>query len=204
MKQVLTGIIPVIIYILHTANLKALEEDSRIIDCPSRFVKIEGSTNLNAFELVYSFEDEPVEFSVSSGNSSGKYKKLVIPVEKFRGESKAMERDFHELVKYDKHPEIIIEFNGFSNIENEPDNITTNVRITMAGTSHSYTVPVELKETDSGNICLNGKKSIQISDFKLDPPVKYFGIIRVEDQINIDFSIDLSSERPVSLLLLSK
>ncbi len=33
-----------------------------------------------------------------------------------------------------------------------------------------------------------------ISDFQLDPPVKFFGLIEVEDHIGIDFSVNLKAD----------
>ncbi len=164
------------------------------------FIRIEGNTNLNTFELMYSFRDESVVLHSSSGSTPADLQKIKIPVRDFRGDSKAMERDFHQLVKSEQHPAIVIDFKGFRELNSREGNYMAMVNITMAGITRSYSIPVRIHSHREGSLCLQGKKAIRITDFNLQPPEKFFGLVEVRDYIHIDFSFNFIPDKPRNFL----
>lgn len=175
------------------------EAYNKNVSC-SGYIKILGSTNLNSFELEYSFGDNPVFFAVSDEGSPVRSSILNIPVEEFRGQSPVMERDFYALVKSERYPEIIIRFHGIRDSSLEAGKNIVKVGITMAGITHEYDILCAVRTKRTGDICLTGKKSIKITDFRLDPPVKFFGIVKMGEYIDVDFSVNFMTERQTNLL----
>lgn len=164
------------------------------------FIRIEGNTNLNTFELIYSFSKEPVVLHSSSGSTPNALRKIRIPVQDFRGDSKAMEKDFHQLVKSEQYPAIVIDFKRFRKLNSGESHYLAMVNITMAGITRSYGIPVRVHSHREGSLCLQGQKAVRITDFNLQPPEKFFGLVEVRDYIHIDFSFNFMPDKPKNFL----
>lgn len=46
-------------------------------------------------------------------------------------------------------------------------------------------------ECKYGNKIIHGEKTVKLTDFKLDPPVKSFGLIKVKNELNINFEFKI-------------
>jgi hypothetical protein len=66
----------------------------------------------------------------------------------------------------------------------------TKLNITISGVSKVYELPVEVDNTQKA-VMVCGKLPIDINDFKLSPPKKLLGIIKVSNKIEIDFNLEV-------------
>ena len=57
----------------------------------------------------------------------------------------------------------------------------------MAGTSKEIEVTVNIQETDTGGLVLQGSKALKMSDFGITPPSALFGQIQTDDAITVHF-----------------
>ena len=62
-----------------------------------------------------------------------------------------------------------------------------NTTITIAAVSNSYIVPCKLDSCENSGYVLRGKLNVKLTDFGIDPPHKFFGIVKVNDDILIDY-----------------
>jgi len=154
-------------------------------------ILISGRTNVNQFELNYAASQSGTDpsgfkFSVRNDSLSGSF---LIPVASFTSRPEKVRDDFLILTNAARNPYITIKL-----IQGVPLPVSQHyadlpVSIKMAGTSKDYHINCLLKRIDHEHLLLEGNQTVRLSDYGIDPPVKMVGLIRVEDELNINFSI---------------
>lgn len=152
-------------------------------------IVILGSTNINQFQLVYSEQS----FSNFDINDTSRASRLTvsIPAIKFKAESKLMYRDFLQLINAKEHPLINISLGEkfSSSLFSDSLKAKHSVKITINGVMNSYNCISELSRSYYNEWQLSGKLKVKLSDFGIDPPVKFFGVVKVKDEVFITFRI---------------
>ena len=156
---------------------------------PASHLMITGDTNINDFTCNFdtAFLKGPqlISYMETSENIKFSNAVLVLNTRGFDCGSRAINKDFHELIKSDKYPEILLEI---KDIKLHPNtNGFARVKITIAGQERFYEVPVGIRNTEIAEF--KGKLELDIYDFNLEPPKKLFGIIKVKDDIEIYFDL---------------
>lgn len=156
---------------------------------------IQGKSNVVDFKL-----DQPGEkfiqkqMYITASRRDGKLylseKKLEIPVKKFMSSNKMALRDFHKLVKSDEYPVMHIELDHIR-LSDEPldDTVDALIDVTITGVTRRYTFPVKAEKNGS-NFTFDIKKSINIRDFNLTPPVHMMGMLKVDEWITINLFME--------------
>jgi hypothetical protein len=90
-------------------------------------------------------------------------------------------------MKEERHPRIYVAF-SIEQIENAIKKISScpDLLITIAGITRKYSVECAVQEC-SGYYYLKGKEVIKLSDFKLKPPSRLLGMVKVNNEIDVDF-----------------
>lgn len=158
---------------------------------PSSELSITGDTNINTFECdfntSYTQEAQNIFFSKDQTEIFFTGALLKLNTEGFDCGSKPINKDFHALIQSDEYPEILLEVNRVK-IKSESKGVA-NVCITIAGHQKFYDVPVIIRNGTVINF--EGKLSLNINDFNLEPPKKLFGMIQVKDDIQINFDLKI-------------
>jgi len=165
-------------------------------------IQITGYTNVNTFELVYrSLEKDEASsnFNLKLNNDklSGLFK---IPITSFRSKPEKVLDDFLVLADAAHYPYITIELLNEVGMETGCDHTVLPVTIRMAGCKNQYDIPVILKKTEGNQILLEGSQVIKLTDYGIDPPVKMIGLVRVENDLKINFSIIFTLNSPIAPL----
>ena len=169
----------------------------------SSLITISGTTNINAFEClwtgsivqgslvtsIYPFEDQ-IKFENAL---------LLIGIKRFNCNNRIMSSDMHKAMGADKHPYIEIELLKVENINNEQissnsGKLKVDVVITINGVQQKTSLNINWSSVSNIHYVLNGSKSLKMSNFDIDPPSRAFGMIRVYDMINIEFSLILQTQ----------
>jgi len=76
------------------------------------------------------------------------------------------------------------------------------VSITVAGVSNQFDLNCKIDKVDNENQILNGTTRIKLTDFEIVPPVKLLGLVRVKNEIiiNFKFCIKSNTSRPSDML----
>lgn len=163
--------------------------DRTIKILPESRLTITGDTNIKDFTCVFdtSCLDEQEEVRYTRSGSSLKFENTILRLESsgFDCGNKAINKDFHQLIKSSQYPEILLELKEV-NIQ-RPDLALATVLISIAGKEKEYQLPVELSEPNAQAI--KGALDLDIKDFDLSPPKKLFGLIVVKDDIKINFDL---------------
>jgi len=167
-------------------------------ELPDRYlfdqVMITGSTNMNEFHLDYRESD----FSGIPSCVQGKDDtfRFLIPAGRIKAESKMMRTDFLEMIHADKYPDIVITL-GENIVGDLRGSSILNHRIglTLNGVTNNYQVKSVKEEGPSGQWLLSGAVKIRLSNFKIDPPKKFLGLVKVNDEVLINFKILFAANR---------
>jgi hypothetical protein len=164
-------------------------QERKVTVLPSSQLSIDGDTNINKFECIFDTqflkEAQKVHYSRKDSIMNFTGAVLVLNTLGFDCGNKGINQDFHDLIKSDQYPEILLEINKVK-LRTKEFGVAT-ICITMAGKQKFYDVPINIKD---GKIAqFQGKLELNIKDFDLEPPKKLFGIIVVKDEIEIGFDL---------------
>jgi YceI-like domain. len=145
--------------------------------------------NLN--QQCLSIAKEP-ETGYMTGVSASRIK---IPVEEFKCTNKFAYKDFLTLLKAEKHPYLEIEIPASPGIKyiTVDSLILKGVTVTVAGVSNHYDINCKIVKGNNENQILDGSTRIKLTDLDIAPPVKLFGLVKVKNEITINFEFCLKS-----------
>ncbi|UJH90837.1 YceI family protein [Antarcticibacterium sp. 1MA-6-2] len=157
---------------------------------PDSHLKITGDTNISKFKCDFNTarleRTSSVEYKVHENHIKFSNATLKLENEGFDCGNKAINKDFHSLLKTDKYPQISLELTEIHLYKEKSGK--AYVTITIAGNKKDYTLPVEIsKKASAANYA--GTLKLDIRDFDLEPPKKMFGLIVIKDEIEIDFNL---------------
>lgn len=177
-----------------TGSAQPSVETREIEIMPGSSLSISGNTNINEFECDFDtlcFEDQTITVNFSSKGDVLDFRNSVLPLRNnnFNCGNKRINRDFKDLLKTEEHPEILLKI---KKIDLRKDKAHATLNFTIAGIDKDYTFPVEV--TGDETMCFNGKLALNITDFNLEAPSKVFGLIVIEEVININFNLNVQSQ----------
>lgn len=158
------------------------------------YISIRGSSNINEFELI---NPHPAINENKSGvENKSRYLNIRISVDEFTSTNERMVHDFRKMVQESKYPVIKISIENRDLADFEETNGLTNfgIIITIAGKSQEYTVPCEVFSTLNSGHMLSGNFSVKLTDFGIEPPEKLLGLIKVNNEVCINFLFNFDSE----------
>jgi len=167
------------------------------------FIVITGKTNVNTFEFhqkitFLSFDESPI----------GKaFVRIAIPVNKFETQNQTMYNDFEELLKANEFPFIYIDLlrTDFMSLkEGKTSEQSIGVYITITGTTKRYSIVSSITSYSQSCFMLVGQRNIRLPDFKIDPPEKFFGMVKVGESIMIKFNLSFCLNTGSEKLTVSK
>lgn len=173
------------------------------VDLVSSIFVIRGTTNVNKFacEINQTYENEQmVVRSVRTGRvvEFGGLK-LCYPVNGFQCAIKAMSRDLQQTLKGDEYPCLFMEINkiiideGNDAIENLK--VESEVTITLAGTTVKMIIAEgQVVNHSENSLTLFGNKVLKMTDFGIEPPTKFLGLVQVTNDLDVTFEIKLNTQ----------
>lgn len=165
--------------------------EKKVTVLPASKLSITGDTNINKFECnfdtAYLKEAQKVYYSRKDSIMSFTGAILVLNTQGFDCGNKGINQDFHDLIKSDEYPEILLEISKVK-LRTKSFGVAT-ICITMAGKQRYYEVPINISNGEIAKF--QGELELNIKDFDLEPPKKLFGIIVVKDEIEIAFDLQV-------------
>ncbi len=160
---------------------------------PESTLKIHGKTNVNSFTCSQTYIKEGdglMDIRISADGESMEFidTEVSIPVKEFDCGHKIMTRDFQEILQADKNPYLRVKLNS---IQPDGRGYLANVSIRLAGVSHNYYIPVTIRRGE-GVMTGEGQREVKFSEYNLEPPVKFLGMVRVKEELNISFNIRIT------------
>lgn len=163
-------------------------------------LSIEGHTNVNRFSCSVNEYTEPDTITclntLSPNDPQGIPLRgiLRIQIEDFDCHNRVMTGEFKKTLKYKQYPQLKV---CFINLEKMPfagnntGTIKGNVDIELAGVIRRFEIDYAFCRTDASELKLIGTRCFRFTDFQMEPPRKMGGIIRVNDELNVQFILYL-------------
>ncbi len=159
----------------------------------SSFVLVKGKTNVNSFQCRINtpIPDSTlvVQYWMRQGAVGFKKSIIKIPVSIFDCGNKWITKDFVKMLTHQGDDHVLIELKEI-NFKNK-ENITANFKIVMAGVSNAYTMDITIDNTPK-DFTIEGEKEMKLTDFKLDPPAKMAGVVKVKNEVDVSFSLQFN------------
>lgn len=168
----------------------AQEFQEKTIDIlPTTRLSIDGEANVKNFTCVFKSEfltrKKNISYSIDGKTIRFKHAILDLRNEGFNCGHKAIDKDFHLLLKTKQYPKITLKLLEVRIKEDNRGDVT--VRIEIAGVSGDYSFPVQFRPSPIDRFV--GKLKLNIRDFNLEPPKKLMGLIVIKEEIEITFDL---------------
>lgn len=168
-----------------------LEKNSNLV--------INGKTNVNKFQCAYEgalpYDTMAVEVNGADNKFFIDNAQASVQVKRFDCGAGGITNDFRDLLKADQHPLLKINILSFTmkpsdESDHQWDQGKAEVEFTIAGESVVYPVNFDILDQDHDQFYV-GTLTIDITDFSLQPPSKFLGLLVVNKEVEIDFKINL-------------
>lgn len=115
---------------------------------------------------------------------------VEIPVTSLKGEKKGMEKDAYKAMKAETYPLVSFTLTTPVKLESSIDNsynILAQGNLSIAGVTKPIELQFSLTRTTNG-VDLEGEKSLDMTDFGIEPPKAFLGILKTGKEVTIRFT----------------
>ncbi|MEP6595978.1 MAG: hypothetical protein ABJA71_08520 [Ginsengibacter sp.] len=172
-----------------SANVKWVVEKNSTL-------RVEGRSNVNRFTCninEYAEKDTIICFNQPS-RSISLTGEIHMDIFSFNCHSSSITKNLRKTLKAREYPKMTIRFlslQGMPALKNKTELIKGWVEVDLAGIVKRFELNYSFSRALSGYIQLNGGRSFRFSDFKLSPPQKLGGLIKVKDDFDVNFQLIL-------------
>ncbi|MEQ8809116.1 MAG: hypothetical protein RIE59_08635 [Imperialibacter sp.] len=162
---------------------------------PSSTLIINGASNVNQFTCGMSSYQYADTLELSERTASYiKFSpnKLSLPVVDFDCAHKMITSDFQETLQSDIYPEIGVSFLSLKAISSTMPGVTSYdavMLIELSGRKREVSIHFDFWEKSYSLYNLVGSKTLRFTDFEMVPPSKMMGLVKVADELTIDFNL---------------
>jgi hypothetical protein len=160
-------------------------------------LSVKGTTNVNTFSCFipnYSHNDT---IAVYQHKSSIKLKgEMKLNVNTFDCHNAMMTAQLRKTLKGAQFPNIYIRFislRQFPALKSNTEIVKGIVEIELANVTKSYEINYQFSSDQQDIIHLTGKHQVNFSHFNITPPTKLGGMIKTNDQLEIEFRLHLKA-----------
>ena len=159
-------------------------------------LRVQGKTNINTFICNNNeYAKKDTISCISDPSKSLSFTgEIQLDILSFNCHSKMITKDFRKTLKYDEYPIITIKFISLQYmplLQNEIKLINGLVEVQLASVVKRFELSYSFLQSGSTYLQLNGAHSFRFSDFKLTPPRKFGGLIRIKDDFDVNFQLIL-------------
>ena len=158
-------------------------------------LRIAGSSNVNKFTCAIPGYNAPDTLVCTDNSGSVRMKgSLEIDVLSFDCGNKMITKDLRKTLKHETYPRLYVRF---VTLETMPALATGQqqtkgwVEVELAGVRKTFQLSYTMDKAANGSLILNGSRIFCFSDFRLAPPKKLAGIIKIRDEFAVDFALQL-------------
>jgi hypothetical protein len=164
-------------------------------------LSVNGTTNINSFQCDINNYNLPDTLTLLRAMPKGQLLpmngKLNLEIEAFDCHNRMMTADLRKTLKAKLFPILAVKFvsiNSFPDFKN-PTKITGIVDISLSGVNKRFEINYLFTGDEKQDVHLKGNQKIHFSDFNLTPPSKLGGVIKANDELLVEFRLNL---KPIS------
>ncbi|HET8828036.1 MAG TPA: YceI family protein [Pelobium sp.] len=160
-------------------------------------LKVAGSTNINKFNCAITNYYKPDTLTIYKASNTSAIRitgKMDLDVNNFDCHNPVMTADLRKTLKGKIYPHLTINFlslNRYPDFKQKSGEIRGRVNIELAGVNKQFDVDYRFFTNGANALTLVGKRKINFSDFKIIPPRKLGGMIETNNELDIEFNLQL-------------
>lgn len=194
---------PLICILISASDYKEQEsfKTLRVVVGEESYLTILGKTNINKFSCSYYGElsQDTLQIQIAQLSEGVKIDdvQLQLNIDQFDCGNKAMNKDFQDLLNHAEYPSISIDLlkvlppNSVNKDYNPNVFGLARAKFHISGYSSSYLIPIYKKKQNQDTFFV-GQHHLDITDFNLTPPTKFLGMIKVEEDVTIEFGLNIT------------
>jgi hypothetical protein len=161
------------------------------------FIDIVVESNVNRMLFSYQLSKSSLiinDYNMPVGEEDTSAIIIIVPVRDFQCGNPFGYKDFITLLKANQHPFMKIEIprrTFFQQRGNAPL-IINGVSLSVAGVSRNYDILCNVEQTGDKNQLIIGTTIIRLTDMKIEPPVKSMGLVKIRNEIIVNFGFRLN------------
>lgn len=153
---------------------------------------IDGSSNINKFTCDIHEYVNPDTLRSVNDQARKKYffnnSHLTVDIKKFDCHHKYITSDFRRMLKADDYPSLVIRFISLEDFQ-QGGVVKGLVDIELAGRKKRLEINYNCSQIGSNQLRLQGVRQMKFTDFDLEAPKKIGGLIRINEEIVINFNL---------------
>lgn len=158
-------------------------------------LRVKGRSNINSFtcNINVNAEKDTIIFSNDVQQAVSLSGNIQMDVLGFNCHSNLITRDLRKTLRAEEHPMMTIRFLSIQSmpmLKHDKEIIKGCVEVILAGVVKRFDLDYTFSRSASGMV-LDGGRSFCFSDFKLSPPRKLAGLIKIKDQFEVNFQLIL-------------
>jgi hypothetical protein len=162
---------------------------------PQSTLTINGKSNVNTFKCgitAFLHTDTLVYINSEAAQKPAVLKGTVtIEIKQFDCGHRFMTNDLRRTLKADENPVLKIRFLTMEKLlpRTASQKVKGLVEIELAGIVKQYEINYDLLNNNPARLQLNGSRDILFSDFRLKPPTRLAGLVKVAQEITVQFQL---------------
>lgn len=169
---------------------------------PESRLWITGTSNLRRFTCqvrqlsgTLTLRANATRRSVLSGENASSLPSLSVPVDQLDCGRRAMNRHLRDALHSATHPTIEFRLASYE-VDLTPPTPTAHVvgQVTIGGVRRPVAVTTSVRADSLGALHVQGTYVVRMTDFGLEPPRRFGGLLRVRDRIVVHFDVAPSAD----------
>ena len=180
-----------------SANFQILEQSKLSLD---------GSSNVNKFTCNCLERFAPMSYTLTTSADRTQvffeHTTLRMTTTKLDCGNKMMNKDMYQTLKASEHPTITIELRKATFppgviIDDCAEWVEMNAEtvITIAGKARKVPLKIKARNLAAGRYQFRSSQTLQMTDFGIEPPVAVMGMVKVKNEITINFDLFVSARK---------
>jgi hypothetical protein len=159
-------------------------------------LEVAGKTNVNSFTCnISQYNDKDTIAFFGESNKTIKLNgDLTMDILSFDCHSSMVNKDMQKTLKADVYPQLKIRFLTLQNMplmQQNTEQVKGWLEVELAGVIKRIEMIYTISKAGNNFIQMSGSRNFTFSDFKLSPPQKFAGLIKIRDEFNVNFQLVL-------------
>lgn len=195
--KLLAVFLPIAFFSLGHSQPNSSSEVQNVSVCllPSSTISIDGKTNVNRFSCSYTCPFDTLLFPMSARDDQEKSfvcrEEIQLKVMFFDCGIAMMNKEFRELLQVEEYPVISIQLEGFY-YHQDLCNWMAKSKVRIAKEEKAIDLPLMVQsQSGYGLKITQGSVALNLEDFGITPPVKFGGLVKVDQDVEVAYEFHL-------------
>lgn len=161
-------------------------------------IEVNGTSSQHNWKMNSSKGKLELAFQGDESNPLISLKKLhfMMPVHALKSGNKVMDKKAYNAFKADENRHIIVDVleSKLQWMDERKARLNCQINLTIAGHARRTDLVIFVEKLEGDTYVLSGEKSVNMTDYQMEPPAFMFGIFKVNENVNLMFKIKTTLE----------